>query len=68
MGTVYRCEACGAVFSRPAVVRRRERMPDGIWERQVYWVCPCCGAAETSFESPCRTGGTWAAPLFGGWN
>lgn len=50
MGPAYRCELCGAVFSRPALLRRRERMPDGCWERQIFWVCPGCGAEESSFE------------------
>lgn len=49
MRTAYRCERCGAAFSRPALLRRRERMPDGFRERQIFRVCPGCGAEETSF-------------------
>lgn len=66
MGPVYRCELCATVFSRPAILRRRERMPDGSRERQVFWVCPGCGAEETSFEELRRRGEAWTPPSSGG--
>lgn len=50
MRTAYRCDLCGAAFSRPAQVRRSQRMPDGFRERQTFRVCPVCGAEETCFE------------------
>ena len=56
MRTAYRCETCGAVFDRPAALRRSQRMPDGWREREVYRVCPVCGGAGTDF-GPLGAGG-----------
>lgn len=50
MRAAYRCEGCGAAFSRPALLHRSQRMPDGFRERQTFWVCPVCGAGEAEFE------------------